>query len=128
MNLADLRKEYALAGLVESEVDRDPIRQFRHWFDQAIAANVPEPNAMTLATATLDGFPSARIVLLKGLDERGFAFYTNLAGRKGRELAENPRAALVFHWVELERQIICLRCHLYLTLAPPGDDLTKEYS
>lgn len=103
--IADLRKEYAYAGLVESEVDRDPIRQFQAWFDQALAANLPEPNAMTLATATADGFPSARIVLLKGLDDRGFAFFTNFESRKGRELSANPRAALVFHWVELERQV-----------------------
>ncbi|GAC1335969.1 MAG: pyridoxamine 5'-phosphate oxidase [Isosphaeraceae bacterium] len=105
MTIADLRKEYALAGLGESDVDLDPIRQFQKWFDQALSANLPEPNAMTLATSTLDGFPSARIVLLKGLDDRGFAFYTNFESRKGRELLSNPRAALVFHWIELERQV-----------------------
>ena len=105
MTIADLRKEYAFAGLVESDVDADPIRQFQNWFDQALAANLPEPNAMTLATSTADGFPSARIVLLKGLDDRGFAFYTNFDSRKGREILSNPRAALVFHWIELERQV-----------------------
>ena len=102
MTIADLRKEYAFAGLHESDVDRDPIRQFQNWFDQALSANLAEPNAMTLATSTLDGFPSARIVLLKGLDDRGFAFYTNFDSRKGRELHSNPRAALVFHWIELD--------------------------
>jgi pyridoxamine 5'-phosphate oxidase len=81
------------------------MQQFRLWFDQAIAANLPEPNAMTLATATLDGIPNARIVLLKGLDDRGFVFYTNYTSQKGEELAANPQAALVFLWTELERQV-----------------------
>jgi pyridoxamine 5'-phosphate oxidase len=102
---ADLRKEYMLRGLSEAELDPDPIRQFRMWFDDALSAGLIEPNAMTLATATREGRPSARMVLLKGFDERGFMFYTNYAGRKGRELAENPYAALVLFWVELERQI-----------------------
>jgi pyridoxamine 5'-phosphate oxidase len=94
-----------LRGLSEAELDPDPIRQFRVWFDDALGAGLIEPNAMTLATATRDGRPSARMVLLKGFDERGFVFYTNYEGRKGRELAENPYAALVLFWVELERQI-----------------------
>jgi pyridoxamine 5'-phosphate oxidase len=104
-SLADLRQNYTLEQLNETEVDPDPIKQFQRWFDQAIAAELPEPNAMTLATATSDGIPSARIVLLKGLDARGFAFYTNYESRKGQELAENPQAALVFLWTLLERQV-----------------------
>ncbi len=104
-SLSDLRKEYIRAGLDESDADADPIEQFRKWFDEALAADLHEPNAMTLATATPDGKPSARVVLLKGFDARGFVFYTNYEGRKGRELAENPRAALVFYWGELERQV-----------------------
>jgi pyridoxamine 5'-phosphate oxidase len=105
MSAADLRKEYMLRGLSEAELDPDPIRQFRVWFDGALGAGLIEPNAMTLATASRDGRPSARMVLLKGFDERGFVFYTNYEGRKGRDLAENPYAALVFFWVELERQV-----------------------
>jgi pyridoxamine 5'-phosphate oxidase len=105
MDTADLRKEYTLATLDEDSVDADPIRQFTTWLDAAEAAGVPEPNAMTVATATPDGAVSARILLLRGLDERGFVFYTNYDSRKGRELAANPRAALVFHWPQLERQV-----------------------
>ena len=104
MQLDSLRKDYAQRGLAEADMLADPIAQFRVWFDQAAAA-VPEPNAMTLATCTPDGRPSARVVLLKGLDERGFAFFTNYDGRKAQELAANPRAALVFYWGELERQV-----------------------
>jgi pyridoxamine 5'-phosphate oxidase len=104
-SLSDLRKEYTRTGLDESDADPDPLEQFRKWFDQALAVDLHEPNAMTLATATPDGEPSARVVLLKGFDARGFDFYTNYEGRKGRELAENPRAALVFYWGELERQV-----------------------
>jgi pyridoxamine 5'-phosphate oxidase len=105
MQLPELRKEYSQAGLSEADVDPDPIRQFRRWFDEAVAAGVPEPNAMTLATATPDGAPSARIVLLKDLSEAGFTFYTNYNGRKAREIAANPRAALVFYWLSMERQV-----------------------
>ena len=104
-SIADLRQNYTLQALNEADVDPDPIRQFQRWLDQAIAAELPEPNAMTLATATRDGIPSARIVLLKGLDARGFAFYTNYESRKGQELADNPQAALVFLWTVLERQV-----------------------
>jgi pyridoxamine 5'-phosphate oxidase len=104
-DLQRLRKEYTRAGLTEAEADPDPIEQFRKWFDEALAADLHEPNAMTLATATPDGRPSARVVLLKGYDERGFVFYTSYEGRKSRELEENPRCALVFYWSELERQI-----------------------
>ncbi|MBV9020540.1 MAG: pyridoxal 5'-phosphate synthase, partial [Ktedonobacteraceae bacterium] len=105
MSIANLRKDYTLQGLSESDVDADPFRQFQVWFNVALAANLLEPNAMTLATATKDGKPSARVVLLKGFDERGFVFYTNYESRKGYELAENPQAALVFRWAELERQV-----------------------
>lgn len=105
MSAADMRKDYTLRGLSEADVDPDPLRQFAVWFEQAVRAELPEPNAMTLATATRDGRPSARMVLLKGYDDRGFVFYTNYEGRKGRELAENPYAALVFFWPQLERQI-----------------------
>ncbi len=105
VDLRKLRKEYTQAGLHESEAHLDPIVQFRKWFDEALTANLHEPNAMTLATATPGGRPSARVVLLKGFDERGFVFYTNHEGRKGRELEENPRCALVFYWGELERQV-----------------------
>lgn len=104
-SLADLRRDYALRGLSESDVDADPFKQFQAWFSDALAAPLIEPNAMVLATATKDGRPSARAVLLKGFDERGFVFYTNYESRKGQELAENPWAALVFLWEELERQI-----------------------
>ena len=100
-----LRQEYTRAGLEESDAASDPIEQFRSWFDGALAADLHEPNAMTLATATPDGRPSARVVLLKGLDERGFVFYTSYEGRKGGELETNPYCALVFYWGELERQV-----------------------
>jgi pyridoxamine 5'-phosphate oxidase len=105
MSLDDLRREYSDIGLREQDCDPDPIRQFDHWLQAAISAGLPEPNAMTLATCTPDGRPSARIVLLKGLDERGFVFFTNYLSRKGHELHDNPRAALVFYWAALERQV-----------------------
>ena len=105
MNIAHLRTEYKRATLDESQVDPDPYRQFARWFDEAVKAELPEPNAMTLATAGVDLRPAARIVLLKGFDERGFVFFTNYASRKGQELAAHPRVALLFHWVELERQV-----------------------
>jgi len=105
MSLADLRREYTLASLDLPDVDADPVAQFTRWFDEARRAEVLEPNAMTLATADATGRPTARIVLIKAYDERGFVFFTNYASRKGRELAENPRACLLFHWVELERQV-----------------------
>ena len=105
MTIADLRKEYSQHGLLETEVNPDPIVQFQLWFAQALAANLPEPNAMTLATATPEGRPSARTVLIKGVDAGGFVFFTNYESRKGDELAANPFAALVFYWPELERQI-----------------------
>jgi pyridoxamine 5'-phosphate oxidase len=103
--VAALRRDYALMSLGEGDVDADPIVQFTRWFEQALAGEIAEPNAMTVATATREGIPSARMVLLKGFDARGFVFYTNYESQKGRELAENPVAALVFHWVELHRQV-----------------------
>ncbi|MCS3755730.1 pyridoxamine 5'-phosphate oxidase [Salinibacter ruber] len=103
--LADLRQEYARAELSRDHVTDDPIEQFRAWFDEAEDAELEEPNAMTLATAATDGTPSARIVLLKGLDDRGFHFYTNYESRKGTDLSQNPHAALVFLWKPLERQV-----------------------
>ena len=104
-SVADLRKEYTLQGLKETDVDPNPFQQFQKWFDLALAAQLTEPNAMTLATVTGDGKPRARIVLLKGFDERGFVFYSNYKSHKGQELADNPQAALVFLWTELERQV-----------------------
>ena len=103
--LADLRKDYALKTLEEKNVDRDPLRQFGVWMVEAIHAQVPEPTAMSLATVGEDGKPSSRIVLLKGVDPRGFVFYTNYESRKGRDLAAHPAAALTFLWKELERQV-----------------------
>jgi pyridoxamine 5'-phosphate oxidase len=105
MHLPEVSKKYTQPGLREADVDADPIRQFRRWFDAALAAGVPEANAMTLATATPDGIPSARIVLLKDISDAGLTFFTNYDGRKARELADNPRAALVFYWGILERQV-----------------------
>ena len=103
--LAVLRKSYERAELDETRSAADPLRQFQTWMDEAFAAKVPEPNAMTLATVGADGRPSTRIVLLKGFDARGIVWYTNYESRKGRELAGNPMAALQFHWVELERVV-----------------------
>lgn len=105
-SLADLRKDYSLAGLLEKDLAKDPFRQFEKWFQEAEAAKVVEPNAMTLSTVGSDGRPSSRTVLLKGLDGRGFVFYSNYESRKGRELANIPRAALLFPWLALERQVI----------------------
>lgn len=104
--VAELRRSYQLGGLAEADLAADPIAQFGRWLEAAIEAELPEPNAMVLDTAGTDGQPSARTVLLKGYDEHGFTFFTNHGSRKGRELAANPRAALVFPWVELERQVI----------------------
>lgn len=106
MTLADLRKDYSLAGLSEKDLARDPFRQFEQWFQEAEAAKLVEPNAMTLCTATRDGRPSARTVLLKGFDGRGFVFFSNYESRKGRELHENPVATALFPWLALERQVI----------------------
>jgi pyridoxamine 5'-phosphate oxidase len=129
---ADLRRDYALAGLHEKDLARDPFRQFDKWFEEAMAARLLEPNAMTLATATPDGEPSARTVLLKGVDGRGFVFYTNLESRKGRDLTANARASLVFPWLALERQVIVRgkvqpvtreECDAYFQSRPRGNQL-----
>jgi pyridoxamine 5'-phosphate oxidase len=105
LDASRLRKEYTRAGLVEGDVDPNPVVQFHQWFEKVIDADLHEPNAMILATASRDGRPSARVVLLKGYDERGFVFYTNYEGRKARDLEANPLCALLFYWGELERQV-----------------------
>jgi len=104
-SIAAIRKDYKLQTLTEKEVSDDPIRQFGKWWQEAIHSNLEEVNAMTLATATADGMPDARIVLLKGFDNNGFVFFTNYHSAKGQELLENPRASLVFFWAALERQV-----------------------
>ncbi|MCI0700121.1 MAG: pyridoxamine 5'-phosphate oxidase [Planctomycetia bacterium] len=103
--LADLRKDYSTGGLSEADAGDDPFALFHKWLGQALAAELTDPNAMILATCTPDGIPSARAVLLKALDDRGFTFFTNYDSRKGREMATNPRVALVFLWHQLERQV-----------------------
>jgi len=105
MSISDIRQEYASAELVEEHAAAEPFRQFARWFDDALRADLPLPNAMTLATATSAGRPSARVVLLKGVDADGFVFYTNYESRKARELAVNPYASLVFLWTPMERQV-----------------------
>lgn len=131
-SIADLRQDYRRQTFDEADAHADPIQQFQTWFDQAVAAQLPEPNAMTLATATLDGIPSARIVLLKAVDDRGFTFFTNYDSAKGQELAVNPRAALVFLWTDLERQvritgavakISAVESDDYFNSRPPGSRL-----
>jgi pyridoxamine 5'-phosphate oxidase len=104
-SIADLRKDYKLTSLGKRDLAADPFTQFKKWLDEAIAAEVPEPTAMNLATVGENARPSSRIVLLKGIDEKGFVFFTNYDSRKGRELAQSQWAALTFHWVELERQV-----------------------
>ncbi len=104
-NLADLRENYTKGWLDVTDVTANPIDQFQRWFDEATHSQLIEPNAMHLATVGADGRPSGRIVLLKGLDARGFVFYTNYLSRKGQQLAKHPQAALTFFWVELERQV-----------------------
>lgn len=103
--LKNLRVDYGLADLAEAHVATDPVAQFMRWFDEALTAKLPEPDAMTLATASPDGMPSARVVLLKGVDASGFTFFTNYTSRKGRELDANPRACLCFFWQPMERQV-----------------------
>ena len=104
-SIAELRKNYTLGQLSETQVPANPLELFHLWFDQAVKANCPEPNSMALATADLSGNPSVRIVLLKGASDQGFTFFTNYESQKGRELANRPAAALLFHWHELERQV-----------------------
>jgi len=132
-----MRSDYTREALAEADVDADPVVQFRRWFEQATEAGLLEPTAMTLATATRDGRPSARMVLLRGFDERGFCFYTNYESRKGVELAANPRAALVFWWGELQRQIRIEgrveptpreESEAYFHSRPPGSQLSAAAS
>ena len=104
-NIADIRRDYSLHSLNESDVASNPVQQFTKWWNDALASEILEVNAMTLATSTKSGKPSARIVLLKGFDEKGFVFFTNYESNKGKALAENPNAALIFFWKEIERQI-----------------------
>jgi pyridoxamine 5'-phosphate oxidase len=133
LDLAAIRKDYALSSLTERDVDPDPIRQFERWFADALSAQALEPNAMTLATATRDGVPSARIVLLKGVDAHGFTFFTDYRSRKGAELTENPLAALTFLWKEIERQVriagavsrvSTAESEAYFRARPPGSRLS----
>jgi pyridoxamine 5'-phosphate oxidase len=105
MTLADLRREYSKQQLNESAVDKDPIKQFELWFSEAVKSEVPEPNAMTLSTVSPGGFPSGRIVLLKGIQDKGFVFYTNYQSAKARDMEKNAVVALTFFWSELERQV-----------------------
>lgn len=105
MSIAEIRKDYLKSSLSEDDVAIEPFAQFSKWWEEAINAHIEEVNAMTLATSTTDGIPSARIVLLKGFDENGFVFFTNYTSRKGREIEENPNVALLFFWKELERQV-----------------------
>jgi len=104
-SIADIRKEYKMQTLLETDVDADPIMQFSKWWDEALRSDIDEVNAMTLATATADGMPSGRIVLLKEYNAQGFVFFTNYKSHKGAEMEENPKACLVFFWKELERQV-----------------------
>jgi len=105
MSIADLRKDYSRASLSENDVAADPVVQFSTWLDEALKAEIPEPNAMSVATVGADGRPSSRIVLLKQVDASGFTWFTNYHSRKGRDIEEHPHVALLFHWVELERQV-----------------------
>ena len=105
LHASEMRRDYAQAGLDEADLDANPVHQFARWFAEAQDAQVSEANAMILATATPDGTPAARVVLLKGFDERGFVFYSNYESAKGRDLAANPRAALTFYWPQMERQV-----------------------
>ncbi len=121
-DLADLRKSYERSALDEDASASDPLQQFRRWLDQALKAELPEPNAMTLATVGADGRPSTRVVLIKGVDERGIVWYTNYDSRKGRELAACSFAALQFHWVELERVV-----RIEGTVAKVSDEESDAY-
>jgi pyridoxamine 5'-phosphate oxidase len=122
MELADLRKEYSLKNLDSKGIAANPLSQFENWFQEAIDAKVNEPNAMTLSTVTADGRPSARIVLLKGIENGQFVFYTNLQSQKGKELDANPACALTFFWPELERQV-----RIEGIAAPVKDELAEKY-
>jgi pyridoxamine 5'-phosphate oxidase len=120
--LQNLRQDYSAASLSETTIDTNPIKQFDSWFNEALEAKIDEPNAMILATATHDGRPSARIVLLKGYDANGFVFYTNYLSRKGKEIAKNPLGAITFFWKELERQV-----RIEGTIEKLGKELSEDY-
>ena len=117
ISIADIRKEYILASLSEEVVGDDPFSFFHTWFEDAVSASIDDVNAMTLSTLQENGFPDARIVLLKGLDERGFTFFTNYESEKGVQLSKHPKASLVFHWKELERQVRVMGVAEQLTAA-----------
>lgn len=121
-NIADIRKDYKLKSLLETDVDPDPIKQFQQWWNEAMFSNIEEPNAMTLATSNKNGRPSARIVLLKGLSNDGFIFFTNYQSRKANELKQNPYASLLFFWKELERQV-----RIEGTITKTSDKESTEY-
>src|SRR2546423_5126807 len=130
--IADIRRDYKLESLAESDVHPNAIDQFTRWWNEALKSKIDEVNAMTLATASRDGLPSARIVLLKGYDKNGFVFYTNYNSFKGQQLAENPRACLVFFWKELERQVritglvekvSAAESDAYFSSRPPGSQI-----
>jgi pyridoxamine 5'-phosphate oxidase len=125
ISIADIRKDYILASLSEEVVGDDPFSFFHTWFEEAVSASIDDVNAMTLSTLQEDGFPDARIVLLKGLDERGFTFFTNYESEKGVQLSKHSKASLVFHWKELERQVRVMgvaeqltACLLYTSPSP----------
>jgi pyridoxamine 5'-phosphate oxidase len=122
LNIADIRKEYKLRSLLENDVDPDPVRQFQQWWNEALTSRIEEPNAMTLATSNSKGKPAARIVLLKGLSNDGFVFFTNYESRKGKELKENPFASLLFFWKELERQV-----RVEGTISKVSEEKSNEY-
>ncbi|MDE3254822.1 MAG: pyridoxamine 5'-phosphate oxidase [Bacteroidota bacterium] len=117
ISIADIRKDYILASLSEEVVGDDPFSFFHTWFEEAVSASIDDVNAMTLSTLQEDGFPDARIVLLKGLDERGFTFFTNYESEKGVQLSKHSKASLVFHWKELERQVRVMGVAEQLTAA-----------
>lgn len=121
-NFAAIRKEYKQKSLLEKNVDPDPIRQFQQWWNEAVTSNIDEPNAMTLAAADKHGKPSARIVLLKGVSNEGFVFFTNYQSRKGKELAENPHASLLFFWKEIERQV-----RIEGTVSKTSEEISSKY-
>jgi len=125
MSVADLRQKYGKFELLESAMAATPVEQFTRWFSEALEAGVPEPNAMTLATVGADLHPAARIVLLKGFDERGFVFYTNYESRKGRDLNQHPRASLLFFWQLLERQVR-IEGHIEKTSAEESDEYFRS--
>jgi pyridoxamine 5'-phosphate oxidase len=131
-SIAELRREYTQLGLTEADAGEDPVALFKQWFSQALASELAEPNAMSLATVSADGQPSVRIVLLKAFDTDGFTFYTNYDSRKGRELAANPHAAVAFWWHEFERQVRVEGCvekvstaesDEYFAIRPPGSQV-----